>query len=43
MENLQDGDTLLILESCTHLTSCEDIGRFKIPARLQKYTGKKLN
>jgi [FeFe] hydrogenase H-cluster maturation GTPase HydF len=43
IENLQDGDTLLIMESCTHLTSCEDIGRFKIPARLQKYTGKKLH
>jgi [FeFe] hydrogenase H-cluster maturation GTPase HydF len=43
IENLQDGDTLLIMESCTHLISCEDIGRFKIPARLQKYTGKKLN
>jgi len=43
VENLQDGDTLLIMESCTHLTSCEDIGRYKIPDRLQKYTGKKLN
>ena len=43
IENLQDGDTLLIMESCTHLTSCEDIGRYKIPDRLQKYTGKKLN
>jgi [FeFe] hydrogenase H-cluster maturation GTPase HydF len=43
IEKLQNGDTLLIMESCTHLTSCEDIGRVKIPDRLQIYTGKKLN
>lgn len=43
VEKLKDNDNILILESCTHLTSCEDIGRVKIPAWLQKYTGKKLN
>jgi [FeFe] hydrogenase H-cluster maturation GTPase HydF len=43
IEKLQDNDKLLIMESCTHLTSCEDIGRYKIPNRLQKYTGKKLH
>ena len=43
IENLQDDDHILILESCTHLTSCEDIGRFKIPRWLQEYTHKKLH
>ena len=43
IENLQNGDSVLILESCTHLTSCEDIGRVKIPKWLQAYTKKELN
>ena len=42
IENLKDGDWVLIMESCTHLTSCEDIGRVKIPKLLQEYTGKNL-
>lgn len=41
--NLQDGDSILILESCTHQTSCEDIGRVKIPKLLQQYTGRQLH
>ena len=40
---LKDGDIVLILESCTHHVSCDDIGRVKIPRWLSKYTGKKLN
>lgn len=43
IDNLQDHDTVLLLESCSHHVSCEDIGRVKIPALLRKYTGKKLN
>ena len=43
IDNLKDEDKILILESCTHQISCEDIGRFKIPIWLEKYTGKKLN
>lgn len=43
IENLQEGDHILVLESCTHLTSCEDIGRFKIPKWLQEYTKKTLH
>jgi len=39
---LNEGDRVLILESCTHHTSCEDIGRFKIPRWLQQYTNRKL-
>ncbi|MEI7594530.1 MAG: [FeFe] hydrogenase H-cluster maturation GTPase HydF [Bacteroidota bacterium] len=40
--DLKDGDRVLILESCTHHVSCDDIGRVKIPRWLSKYTGKKL-
>ena len=39
---LKDGDRVLLLESCTHNVTCEDIGRVKLPALLQKATGKKL-
>jgi len=42
ISELRDGDKILILESCTHHVSCEDIGRFKIPNWLNKFTGKKL-
>lgn len=42
ISNLKDGDKVLILESCTHQVSCDDIGRFKIPAWLKKFTGKNL-
>lgn len=42
ISNLKDGNHVLILESCTHQTSCDDIGRVKIPKLLQKFTGKKL-
>ncbi len=43
LRHLQDGDTILMLESCTHLSSCEDIGRHKLPRLIQQFTGKKLN
>jgi len=44
IDKLKDGDNILILESCTHsATTCADIGRVKLPALLQKKTGKKLN
>lgn len=43
IDSLQDGDKVLIMESCSHtVNKCDDIGRTKIPAWLQKYTGKKL-
>jgi len=42
ISNLKDGDKVLILESCTHQVSCDDIGRFKIPNWLLKFTNKKL-
>lgn len=39
---LKDGDRVLLLESCTHNVTCEDIGRVKLPATLKKATGKDL-
>ncbi len=43
ISDLKDGDRILILESCTHQVSCDDIGRFKIPKWLREYTKKQLN
>ncbi|MBE6949995.1 MAG: [FeFe] hydrogenase H-cluster maturation GTPase HydF [Ruminococcaceae bacterium] len=43
VENLRDGDTVLIAEGCTHHRQCDDIGTFKIPNWLRKYTSKELN
>lgn len=40
---LQEDDHILILESCTHQTSCDDIGRVKIPQLLKKHTGRNLH
>lgn len=42
IEKLQDGDRILILESCTHHAIEDDIGRVKIPNLLRKKTGKNL-
>jgi [FeFe] hydrogenase H-cluster maturation GTPase HydF len=39
---LKDGDRVLILESCSHHVSCDDIGRVKIPRWVSNFTGKKL-
>ncbi len=43
LSELKDYDKVLILESCSHHVSCEDIGRVKIPSWLGNYTGKKLS
>ena len=42
IENLKDGDKILILESCTHHAIEDDIGRVKIPNLLKKRTGKDI-
>ena len=42
VEALKDGDTVLIAEGCTHHRQCDDIGTFKIPNWLRKYTGKDI-
>jgi [FeFe] hydrogenase H-cluster maturation GTPase HydF len=43
VEGLDENSKILIAESCTHNFSCEDIGRVKIPALLDKHLGKRLN
>ena len=43
INDLRDGDRVLLLESCTHHVACDDIGRVKIPRWLSHYTGKNLN
>ena len=43
LSQLRDGDTVLLLESCTHHSTCEDIGRVKLPRMMQKFTGKTIN
>lgn len=40
LENLQDGDKILISEGCTHHRQCGDIGTVKLPAMIRKFTGK---
>lgn len=43
LNNLKDGDKVLILESCNHSAiTCEDIGRVKLPALISKKSGRKL-
>lgn len=42
IDNLQDGDTVLIAEGCTHHRQCNDIGTVKIPRWLKNHTGKDL-
>ncbi|HAQ65763.1 MAG TPA: [FeFe] hydrogenase H-cluster maturation GTPase HydF [Bacteroidales bacterium] len=43
IDKLLDNDCILILESCTHHVSCDDIGRMKIPRWLSTFSGKKLS
>ena len=43
IEELQDGDTVIIMEGCTHRPLTEDIGRVKIPRWLVNHTGANLN
>lgn len=43
ISKLKDGDKVLILESCTHQVSCEDIGRHKLPKWIDRFTGKKIS
>lgn len=42
ISELKDGDRVLLLESCTHHVSCDDIGRTKIPRWIDKFTGKRI-
>ncbi len=40
LENLRDGDKILISEGCTHHRQCGDIGTVKLPAMIRKFTGR---
>ncbi|RRJ63062.1 [FeFe] hydrogenase H-cluster maturation GTPase HydF [Paenibacillus oralis] len=42
IENLRDGDHVLIAEACTHHRQSDDIGSVKIPRWLRQMTGKQL-
>ena len=43
IDKIEDGDSILISEGCTHHRQCEDIGTVKIPNLLKKYTGKTIH
>ena len=43
LDRLQDGDSVLIAEGCTHHRQCNDIGTVKIPRWLNSLNGKKLD
>ncbi len=43
IEQLNDGDKILISEGCTHHRQCGDIGTVKLPNLLKKYTDKSLD
>jgi [FeFe] hydrogenase H-cluster maturation GTPase HydF len=40
LDEIQDGDKILISEGCTHHRQCDDIGTVKLPNWIRKYTGK---
>ena len=42
IDRLQDGDTVLIAEGCTHHRQCDDIGTVKIPRWLREHTKKEI-
>lgn len=42
LDNLSDGDKILISEGCTHHRQCNDIGSVKLPKMITAYTGKSL-
>jgi [FeFe] hydrogenase H-cluster maturation GTPase HydF len=43
LATLEDGDKVLICETCSHHPQKDDIGRIKIPRWLREKTGKKLD
>jgi len=40
LDNLQDGDKILICEGCTHHRQCDDIGTVKLPRWIKSHSGK---
>lgn len=43
ISDLKNGDKVLLLESCTHQVSCDDIGRVKIPKWINEFTNKNID
>jgi len=43
LDDIKDGDTVVISEGCTHHRQCEDIGTVKIPKLIMKHTGARPN
>lgn len=43
LRTLQDGDTVLIAEGCTHHRQCNDIGTVKIPRWLHQISSKEIH
>lgn len=43
LDTLEEGDTILISEGCTHHRQCEDIGTVKLPRWITSHTGKNIN
>lgn len=42
IDELENGDKILISEGCTHHRQCEDIGTVKLPMWIKKHTGKSI-
>ena len=42
LDDLKDGDKILIAEGCAHRVTCNDIGRVKIPNMIRNYSKKEL-
>lgn len=42
IDNLRDGDVVLMAEACSHHVQSDDIGRVKIPRWISQYTGRDL-
>ena len=40
LEQIGDGDKILVSEGCTHHRQCDDIGSVKLPRWIRQYTGK---
>ncbi len=43
LDDITDGDSILISEGCSHHRQCGDIGTVKLPALIRRYTGKDIN
>lgn len=43
LETIENNDTVLISEGCTHHRQCNDIGTVKLPNWIKNHTGKSIN